>query len=342
VPSAEPSVSEEPSAEPTPLPTADPSWSFAPTLYHPTIEPTLAPTAQPLFYRNDSYEFDFFSGLGQGCAKLNSCNRHGQCDYCHEKCYCFEGFGSDSDLLQTGRNVQPDCSSRTCPAGKAFADIPTGANKAHAVAECSSRGQCDRATGQCKCFPPFTGSACERMSCPNDCSGHGTCMTMAELSRARALENPRKMNFEYGSSQGFATVAWDHDVVQGCLCDSSWPVGYKSGETQLAEWFGGDCSQKRCPSGDDPYTTVVETNCLGISQIPGDPERGFGGNKCHIECSRRGTCNHKTGVCTCFEGSWGQACENIANAGRRAYESGADADTFWLAGGNDSIIVEGN
>eukprot|EP01032_Pedospumella_encystans_P011492 gene11492-13359_t len=111
VPSAEPSVSEEPSAEPTPVPSADPSWSFAPTLYHPTIEPTLAPTAQPLFYRNDSYEFDFFSGLGQGCAKLNSCNRHGQCDYCHEKCYCFEGFGSDSDLLQTGRNVQPDCSS---------------------------------------------------------------------------------------------------------------------------------------------------------------------------------------------------------------------------------------
>jgi len=76
--------------------------------------------------------------------------------------------------------------------------------------------------------------------------------------------------------------------------------------------------------------------------VLGDPERGFGGNKCHIECSRRGTCNHQTGVCTCFEGSWGQACENIANAGRRAYEAGADADTFWLAGGNDSIIVEGN
>lgn len=50
----------------------------------------------------------------------------------------------------------------TCPAGKAFADIPSGPNKAHAVAECSNRGQCDRGTGQCKCFPPFTGSACEK------------------------------------------------------------------------------------------------------------------------------------------------------------------------------------
>ena len=26
---------------------------------------------------------------------------------------------------------------------------------------------------------------------------------------------------------------------------------------------------ERCPSGDDPYTTVDETNCQGISQQPG-------------------------------------------------------------------------
>lgn len=43
-----------------------------------------------------------------------------------------------------------------------------------------------------------------------------------------------------------ATIAWDYDVMHGCLCDSSWPVGYQAGETQLAEWFGGDCSQSKC------------------------------------------------------------------------------------------------
>jgi hypothetical protein len=42
--------------------------------------------------------------------------------------------------------------------------------------------------------------------------------------------------------QGFDSVAWDHDVMHGCLCDSTWAVGYTQGETQLAEYFGADCS----------------------------------------------------------------------------------------------------
>jgi hypothetical protein len=43
-------------------------------------------------------------------------------------------------------------------------------------------------------------------------------------------------------TQGFDSVAWDHDVMHGCLCDSTWAVGYTQGETQLAEYFGADCS----------------------------------------------------------------------------------------------------
>jgi hypothetical protein len=49
-----------------------------------------------------------------------------------------------------------------CPAGKAIADFPTAANQAHALAECSNRGRCNRQSGQCQCFPPFTGAACEK------------------------------------------------------------------------------------------------------------------------------------------------------------------------------------
>jgi len=45
--------------------------------------------------------------------------------------------------------------------------------------------------------------------------------------------------------QGFDTVAWDHDVIHGCLCDSSWAVGYGDGQTQLAEYFGADCSLRK-------------------------------------------------------------------------------------------------
>jgi hypothetical protein len=38
------------------------------------------------------------------------------------------------------------------------------------------------------------------------------------------------------------TSAWDWNVLYGCLCDSSWPVGYGDGDTQLAEYYGADCS----------------------------------------------------------------------------------------------------
>ena len=50
----------------------------------------------------------------------------------------------------------------TCPSGKAWADQATGNDVAHQPAECSARGTCNRATGQCLCDTGFTGSACNR------------------------------------------------------------------------------------------------------------------------------------------------------------------------------------
>lgn len=101
-----------PTALPT-TPTASPSNkpTPTPTALDPTALPTSAPTMQVLFYHNDSYQFDFYTGVGQGCKSLLQCHKQGQCDYCHEKCYCFDGFGSTADLVVLGRDVQPDCSS---------------------------------------------------------------------------------------------------------------------------------------------------------------------------------------------------------------------------------------
>lgn len=47
----------------------------------------------------------------------------------------------------------------------AWVDIPTSSTVAHALAECSNQGSCDRVTGECLCYPGFEGDACQRCTC---------------------------------------------------------------------------------------------------------------------------------------------------------------------------------
>ena len=41
---------------------------------------------------------------------------------------------------------------------------------------------------------------------------------------------------------GVQAAAWDADVMLGCFCFSSWPVGLGDGEVQTPEYFGPDCA----------------------------------------------------------------------------------------------------
>jgi hypothetical protein len=99
-------------------------------------------------------------------------------------------------------------------------------DEAHFYSECSGKGICNRGSGECDCFPGFTGAGCARTSCPNDCSGHGVCSRLTDVSSTYA--------------------AWDRNKTQYCVCDA----GYD----------GIDCSQRKCPSGDDPITRAVDVS----------------------------------------------------------------------------------
>jgi len=96
-------------------------------------------------------------------------------------------------------------------------------NTAHYYMECSNKGICDRKVGECECFDGYEGSSCQRASCPNDCSGHGTCEHIKTLA-----------SLDFGNIYDL----WDAEMTMGCLCDA----GYS----------GPDCSSKDCKYGIDP------------------------------------------------------------------------------------------
>jgi hypothetical protein len=118
--------------------------------------------------------------VGNGCQDMASCNLHGTCDYCYNTCTCDLGYGNPSTEVFEHGSVRIDCAERTCPSGSSIRDLPTTSTKAHAKAECSNNGICDRSVGFCTCYDGWEGLACDRMVCPNRCSGHGICASMKE------------------------------------------------------------------------------------------------------------------------------------------------------------------
>jgi hypothetical protein len=108
--------------------------------------------------------------------------------------------------------------------------------------ECSSRGTCDYATGECKCFDGFEGRGCRRTTCPNDCSGHGRCLDNYDI-------NPTQyMSFNYPNDQMF-----DQKRTQQCKCDRGY-TGY-------------DCNSRICPFGDDPTSDCGENSAGDVQLI---------------------------------------------------------------------------
>lgn len=243
------------------------------------------------------------------CKTINNCNGHGECVSYSMSCACYDGFGSATDVSPIKTN---DCSKATCPAGKAWSDVPTSATQAHALAECSGVGLCNRESGACECFDGFEGDSCQRLVCPSstagECSGHGRCVSMKRMA---AMSDAFPLSAPTTYTGAVDSTTWDEEMTYACVCDSGWTVGLGANERQLAEYFGNGCELKRCPSGDDPATVVDETDCSGVVAA-GGYGTGASGNKCHVDCSNRGICDHTIGLCTCFPGYTGGNCGTYA------------------------------
>jgi len=158
------------------------------------------------------------------CAGDSPCSGHGTCG-ASDKCTCYRNWMGE------------DCSLRVCPFATSWNTVEsvTGGATAweHAVTECSSKGTCDRKSGECKCNDAYTGYACNRMKCDNDCNNRGVCQTQARYSGH--LTN---------SANGY--TGWDTQMIQKCICDPG---------------FEGDsCESIMCPKGDDPMTLADTTD----------------------------------------------------------------------------------
>jgi hypothetical protein len=193
------------------------------------------------------------SGHGTcGSFDMCTCDRNWQAADCSQRTCPFDLAHVDTpkgDLDHsntiTASSSTVIASSTVYPSGtqEAFPKMVDGAGSqdshtAHYYMECSNKGVCDRKTGECECFDGYDGAACQRASCPNDCSGHGTCKSISALAEA-----------------DFSNVyaLWDKDASMGCDCDA----GYS----------GADCSSRSCKVGADPLyldDTLGRASVFGV------------------------------------------------------------------------------
>jgi len=166
-----------------------------------------------------------------GCVTCpNQCSGHGTCNL-NFVCACYDNYGIGLS------HDSGDCSERICPYELAWVDTPDILGKRHKYAECAGKGICNRDTGECECFAGYQGKACARSTCPNDCSGHGRCAYIQDLSYgATSFDSPTLKDFST-EAVTFDYYQWDLSKTRGCVCDA----GYAD----------VDCSKHLCPHGTD-------------------------------------------------------------------------------------------
>lgn len=174
----------------------------------------------------------------------NGCSGHGTC-MTDDICKCHDNWGIGLGA-QSG-----DCSDRICPHEIAWVDSPNQWGVFHEYSECAGRGLCNRDSGECECFDGYSGKACQRTTCPNDCSGHGTCEYIEDLGFAAVYADYSKFGFSVAPKK-FVYYDWDSRKTRGCVCDATY------GDV--------DCSKRLCERGTDPLDVRDDLTTAGKYQ----------------------------------------------------------------------------
>lgn len=158
-----------------------------------------------------------------------------------------------------------------CPYEIAWVDFPDKSGTFHKYLECAGRGTCDRSTGDCQCFDGYTGKACQRTTCPNDCSGHGVCAYLEDhyISWSEYYDGQDNKHYGLGDKNikfDPTNSAWDTGKTRGCICDP--------------QWTDVDCSRRMCPKGTDilherACTTSTAQQQVQTIYLKADPTKPY-------------------------------------------------------------------
>eukprot|EP01039_Chlorochromonas_danica_P005706 gene5706-6290_t len=226
----------------------------------------------------------YISAVSITCPYRNGeiCSGHGSCYSAWGICQCDNGYDG------------PDCSRQAC--GWAQKWFGTDISQGHqGSAVCANVGVCDVSSGLCGSCGIFGGDSCEYLACPVDslsrpCGGNGTCLTLRQLASysyrddgvlrdiaydlwdadmvqgcacARAISVDNQYNMALSSSSFLANVtlvASANMLNLSRIATSYEEISrYYRGPYAFSatDFVGFDCSQMRCPTGDDPRTYGV-------------------------------------------------------------------------------------
>ena len=284
---------------PTPTPTNAPTHA-------PTRSPTFAPTALPT-----SGVF----GLGAICAPAdrNKCLSGLYCDYptgntvvngvcrvCPANSYC-NSFPTNTDGV-----------ARACPAGWTSAvgsDAQTDCNPLGAACG-GAAGNCDQSIASSFGSAYCNNGVCELCPADNWCAAGvktactGTKIIAAGSGRAAVDCNEAPTSAPTYTAEAWGQIVWDKRRNRnGGLCEnhcSNHGTCEKNNNCKCftgldgePDWTGPDCSLRTCPRDFAWVGDVINSNNLHP----------------WVECSNKGSCDRKTGTCSCYPGYDGVACQ---------------------------------